>query len=551
MNRWARFSGILGLVLFLFGIIGGFIVSFRVSLMVMHMILGLALIVYWFFAQGLKSISETPAVITGRGSRYGINALLYFIVFMSILVAINWIASRPAWLKRWDVTEQKLHSLSDQSIKIVSALDKPLRLVAFIGKDTGSPFHETLKLYGLANSKVRVEFVDPNSKPHLIEKYKMKEGNLVYIGYGPEDKPLGDSRVNDIKEDAITNAIIKLTKGAAKKIYSVVGHDEPSIKDSNRFGIKTLADAISDEHLALDTLLLAQVGKVPDDASAVMLISPKKALLPEEREMLVKYAEEGGHLILMTDPKFPAASDDVREIAAKFGITVHEDVVLDQVNRLFMGPAIGAQPVSRQYGPHDITRGMTEQEPTVFNLASSLSSESDNTSGGKPSDGAVRIELVKTGPAAWGETNLNSLLGSDEPSAAQDDNDIRGPLTLAMTYEKPLSDKAEDKKVAESDVTSEPSDKKVSRVVVFGDSDWVLNANFNVYANRDLILNTVNWVAGEESGISIRPKSQRVSQAPIEKSTYLALLTSSFVFPELLLIIGLAIWWKRRTAVTA
>ncbi|RIL09962.1 MAG: hypothetical protein DCC75_05385, partial [Proteobacteria bacterium] len=57
----------------------------------------------------------------------------------------------------------------------------------------------------------------------------------------------------------------------------------------------------------------------------------------------------------------------------------------------------------------------------------------------------------------------------------------------------------------------------------------------------------INWLSGEEGGISIRPKSLRESIAPITRDSFLIILVSSFLIPELILIFGLIVWWRRKT----
>ncbi len=44
--------------------------------------------------------------------------------------------------------------------------------------------------------------------------------------------------------------------------------------------------------------------------------------------------------------------------------------------------------------------------------------------------------------------------------------------------------------------------------MVFGDSDFAIDANFSAYANGDLIINAVDWAVGQENLISLTPKNQ-------------------------------------------
>jgi ABC-type uncharacterized transport system involved in gliding motility auxiliary subunit len=123
--------------------------------------------------------------------------------------------------------------------------------------------------------------------------------------------------------------------------------------------------------------------------------------------------------------------------------------------------------------------------------------------------------------------------------------DLAGPVSVAAAYERKLSPPKDPAAAVDS---TEVSFEKTARVVVFGDSDWIVNANIAIYANRDFVLNALNWVIGEEGGVTIRPRQMRFSNAPIQSDTFIWLLVLSFLVPELILILGLVIWWRRRTA---
>lgn len=530
MERWIRFSWILGVVIFVFGFIGSLVVgTFSQFVMAAHLIVGAALVLLWFFFVGVKNLSSARQIVSGRVARFGINALLYTAVFVGLLVVANYFAKKNEL--RWDLTEQGVYSLSDQSIKITKALSQPLKLVAIKDPQAvpDSPLNDLLRLYQEANSaKVQVEIVDPRSKPHLLDSYGMKPGNLVYLEFG-EGEQRAVSRINEATEEAVTNAIIRLTRGAAKKVYYVEGHGQPDLKNVKEAGVKAFADALVDEHLNIEGLFLGTLSAIPEDAAAVVLVSPKKPLQESERKLLVDYARNGGRLLMFTDPR---TTSDIKEIAAEFGIDVGENVIIDQVQRLFAAPALGAQPIVRDYTAHPVTRSMTPQHVTIYNIASSVKK------GAKIPDGSDVQEIMKTSPTSWAETNLAALFDGPEPAVSLDPDDIQGPVSLAAAYEKKLESASDD---------GEQDFEKVSRVLVVGDSDWMLNANIGLYSNRDLVMNAVNWLVGEEGGISIRAKTIRASAAPIQAETFRLLFISGFIVPELILIFGLIVWWRRRT----
>ena len=534
-SKWIVFGGLAGLVLFIFGVIGALVTgSFSQPLMAIHLVLGLVLMSVWLVSAGFGSLATAGQLVRGRGARFGANLVVYVLVVAGLVLVANWFASR--YNRRWDWTSEGVFSLSSQSVQVVKDLKAPLKIVGLTPNEVmpEDQFKDLLELYRYNNSgKVTVELIDPRSKPHLVDKYEMKPGNLVYIEYG-EGEQKGQSRLNQVSEQEITNAVIKLARGAARKLYYVTGHEEPDMGEEGSNGLKALGDALGDENLRIEPIVLAQKADVPEDAAALILVSPKQDLLPAERESVIRYVENGGRLLLMSDPQAPR---DAKAIAAHFGIEIGNNLVIDQVQRLFAGPALGAQPVVTTYASHPVTREMNRSTITIFNVASTVSASPTNKI-----QGAQYTELLKTGQTAWGESDLAGVFESTEPTAVFDQaTDKQGPLSLAVAFENKSSGKDGDS-TSGSDVKFE----KVSRVIVFGDSDWVLNPNLEVYANRDLVLNCVNWLVGEEGGITVRPGKFKASAMPVQAGVYLLLLTSSFLVPEIFLLFGLYVWWKRR-----
>jgi ABC-type uncharacterized transport system involved in gliding motility auxiliary subunit len=525
------FVGLAGLVVCAFGVIGlmvlGFDQGYQQPLILAHLIFGVLAIVAWFVLVGGRSIGQAGQALSGRRARFGYNVVSYAVVFVGVLVVVNLIASKKD--KRWDLTSAGVYSLAPQSEKVIKDLKHPLRIVGILEPEADdSRVRDLLSLYKAGSNQVTTELIDP--KPQLLDKYELKPGNLIYLEYG-EGERKGVSRLNELSEQGITNAILKLLRGQAKKIYYVQGHEEPELDSEQPQGFKSFAQAVGDEHLTIEGLFLGQTGKVPEDAAAVLLVSPKRPLAAGEREILTNYVTAGGRLLLMGDPR---TTSDIHDIADQFGISVGNDVVIDQVQRLFAAPALGAQPVITTYAAHPITSEFNARKPTVFNVASTVSLKSGRDTA------ATYTELLKSSASAWGETNLSQLFdGAGDEVPESDGDDLRGPVTLAVAYEKKLSDKAE---AAEG----EEKFAKAARLVVVGDSDWVINANAEAFFNRDMALNMVNWLVGEEGGLTIRPRTIKGEEQPVLAEVFRYILVWSFLVPEIVLLLGLLVWWRRK-----
>jgi ABC-type uncharacterized transport system involved in gliding motility auxiliary subunit len=98
-------------------------------------------------------------------------------------------------------------------------------------------------------------------------------------------------------------------------------------------------------------------------------------------------------------------------------------------------------------------------------------------------------------------------------------------------------------------VSTKKGDKDVqSRLVVFGSTEFVDNKFLNNLYNRDLMLNAVNWAVGEDKQISIRPRSVRASRVALTSDQVTRIFyLSVLILPELLLLVGIAVWNRRRS----
>jgi ABC-type uncharacterized transport system involved in gliding motility auxiliary subunit len=88
-----------------------------------------------------------------------------------------------------------------------------------------------------------------------------------------------------------------------------------------------------------------------------------------------------------------------------------------------------------------------------------------------------------------------------------------------------------------------------ARLVVFGDADFPSNELIEAYRNRDLFLNSVNWLLGDVEAISIRPVRSRASRFALSNEDFTRIRSLSlFVLPEAIAVVGVLVWWSRRWA---
>jgi ABC-type uncharacterized transport system involved in gliding motility auxiliary subunit len=523
MSGWPALFGALGLVAILFALVSFFLGLFGawtdLGWIVANGVVGLLLL---GGSIALSAGSLRERMVSGEGRRigkYGSSAVAQTVLAMAILGALGFLAARHP--VRWDWSEAKLHSLSDQTKKVLASLERDVEAVGFFPPLDTAQVRELLERYAYETDRFRFELYDPNSRPDLIERYEIDRRQLAR---GLVRIALGDEaiEVEEVAEEKITNALLQLSRTTEKKVYFLEGHNERPVEGEaaeEKEGLSRAADALRNENYRFETLLLATHGDVPDDADLVTIAGATRSFSPAEHGALDRYLDRGGSLLVLLDPR---ANTDLADDLARWGVDVVEDVVVDRVQGLF-GQAMS--PFARSYGDHPITEGLSEV--TLFHVARTVKP--------RPEAEGRFTELVYTSENSWGERNLELLFGRGVAEFGADDQ--RGPVPVAVAGTPQLAEDGAEQEEVEA------------RLVVFGDSDFAANGLIDGYRNRDLFVNAVNWLLGDVEAISIRPVRSRSSRLQLSTEQfhqirYLCL----FVLPEAIALVGVLAWWLRRRA---
>jgi hypothetical protein len=238
-----------------------------------------------------------------RAGKYGTSAILTALFSIAILGLLGFMAERyPA---RFDWSEAKVHSLSDQTHKVLGGLESEVHAVAFFSPLDVAPVRELLDRYAYASDRFRVEYVDPSERPDLLERYQVAPEDL---GEGLVRVALGEDSVElaELSEENITNAMVKLSRTGEKQVYFLEGHNERAIEGetaSEKEAYSRAADALRNENYRVSTLLLAAKGEVPEDADVVVAAGATRPLLDPEHAALERYLRRGGALLVLVDPR--------------------------------------------------------------------------------------------------------------------------------------------------------------------------------------------------------------------------------------------------------
>jgi len=454
-----------------------------------------------------------------RASKYGTSAVLGTVFAIALLGMLAFLSTR--YHTRLDWTEAGSHSLTDQTQKVLAGLDEDVRVTAFYSALAAAAPREILDRYAYASERFQVDYIDPQARPGLVESLGVTQekltGGLVHIQIGAESVEVGE-----LTEDRLTNALVKLTRRDKKKVYFLTGHGEHAIDSDEpdaESGFAFARESLENENYEIDTILLAAQGGVPEDADVLIAAGPSRPFFPTEIEALRDWVSGGGALLVLLDP---GSNTELSALVSEWGVTLGADVVVDRVQGLFGRPV---SPFAAEYAPHPITEEL--REATLFHMARSVQPS--------PEAAAAFTVLVRTSAESWGETDLEAFQA--EGRAELDEGDLAGPVPLAVAGSLAAEPGAED------------ADATPGRLVVVGDSDFATNPLLHQFRNRDLFVNSVNWLLGDVEAISVRPDPARASRLQLTRTQFSQIrYLSLFVLPEAIAIIGVFVWWKRRQA---
>jgi ABC-type uncharacterized transport system involved in gliding motility auxiliary subunit len=511
MHKSQTTFGVIGLATLFFGLAAWWITQ-EISLFVaLNVLVGIFSLVSF-----LLSAREGLGTFLGeRSTKFGANAALYSMLFIGVLVMANFLGARH--FKRIDMTEASVYSLSPQSTGFLKELTQDLELQAFVEAGRDPQIEELLKSYRAASSHVKYEMIDPDKSPDLAQRYNITNYGTIRVAYGEQS-----TLVTKGDEEAVTNAIAKVLHSTKKTVCFIEGHGEPEAANQDEpkaYG--NFRAALESENYETKSVLLATQEKVPDDCSILIVAAGAKPYLEPEIKLLKDFVNGGGRTVFLLVARRGA---ELASVLADYGIAVGNDIVVDQVLRLFQGPALGVEPMSQSYGQHPITEGFTER--TIYPFTRSV-----DAAGGEKKPNSEVTSIVKTGATSWAETDLDALFNKGQ-ATLDPKTDHKGPISIAVAAT--LTVKKDGKDVA-------------SRLVAFGSEEFVSNKTINKLFNRDLALNAINWTVGEDKQISIRPRTIRASRVQltadqVSRIFYLSVL----ILPELLLLAGIVVWSRRR-----
>jgi ABC-type uncharacterized transport system involved in gliding motility auxiliary subunit len=470
--------------------------------------------------------------LTMRTTKNGLNMGVIVGLAVVILASINFMSVR--YDRAFDFTEEKINSLADQSVTVLDSLEEDLTFQVFYrGEEAAGDkarIKANLEMYQKTNKKVKVRFYNtytenlralqylgplPDKDKFQLFTFAEYKDKKVRVAHTLVRNPATNRQSIGYNEQQLTSAIVKATRSEVKKLYFLTNHGERSIEDSEAYGLTGLLEALKDSSFEVNELDFSSNPEIPSDAVAVAIIGPRSPLLDVEIDLLLKYAESGGKLLLAADP---GERHNLALLTKPLGVEFVNNYVLSPLAQL-SGRSMASAMGTAYSADSEITRKFNEW--TIFDLASEL----------KTADGGqyTTTEFVKTSPQSFSAPSLQNIQGAKQ-----------------RTHSLAISSTGKYKRVNPVAEQAETAGQTEFSLLVFGDSDFMTNQGIIHGLNRDLALNSFLFLSDEKEMISIRPKQLKGTKIELTTSAQRGVILGGVALPLSMFVLSSIIWFRRR-----
>jgi ABC-type uncharacterized transport system involved in gliding motility auxiliary subunit len=377
------------------------------------------------------------------------------------------LAARLGW--RADFTPEKRWVLSEHARQILDAVDQPVTVSAFLRADDvrNSGIEDLLQRVQAAQPRVQYRIVDVNRNPALAREFGVDAYGSVVVESGGRRREFANP-----DEQKLMAAIIQVTRPGRRRIYFATGDGERRIGDRDRqSGYSGAHVALINELYEVGEVALDTDTPVPADAAALIVAGPRHDLPPGALAQIDAYLRGGGRLLVLLDP---GDAPNLAALLQHYGVIASDEVIVDPQQRLFAGDSLTVQVPGRNQA-HPVSAAIGS--PPLVSAARAVRGAGDDA-----------MDLLTTSGASWRTPDRTVLERGD--GELVDGRDTRGPVAIAAA------------------VTLARAGGAPGRLIVVGDADFASNLFLDYLGNRDLLLNSVNWLTGEEDMIGSRPPRQ-------------------------------------------
>jgi len=527
------------------------------------------------------------------------SAFISILLVFGILVMVNLLSYRK--VTRYDLTENKVYSISEVTKKMLRALDDVITVKCYFTKSRELPRYmvrvrqqveDLLKEFQIyAGNKLKVEFIDPKDEKDVesrlrtlgVPEVKMdvleKDQRLIKLVYFGivvfyEDRhsviPFIGNTAN--LEYELSCAIKKVKQKQQKTIGFLTAHDEHNIYDDYEVVRKFLQKQYN-----IITVDLSTGNEVPASVTTLVVAGPKKEFKEYEKYRLDQFLMRGGKLVLLLDKvdigrnlRTKVINFKIEDLLKHYGFEVEKNLIQDVSNALASFDS-GHITFTMRYPffVRTISPNLNRKIPVtqriesiVFPWVSSIKILKSKEKKEKSAK-IEYIEIAKTTKFAHEQKHYFDITPKVNYEKPKKGKQFLLAAAASGKFKSFYADK--DPVLYDKDNKPDKMKKKIeeakkkklnkspdTQIVLIGDSDFLSTkfARSRFYqTNLNFFMNLIDWLTVSEELIAVR--SKRLTDRPIlkeipENDKKFYIYMNMFAVPVILGIILLIRWIIRR-----
>lgn len=477
--------------------------------------------------------------IQSKRVRYGGISAAVTALFLVVIVLINIVAS--ALTDRYpltaDLTKEKIYQISDQSVMFLEKLEKPITMTVFMDEQMADSDQYLMQLkrvisqYEQYTPHLEVSYIDLLSNPAYASNYadlnptyydiiveSGEQARKVNVNdlFNFESNPYtGQTMITSSKADQVlTSAIMGVTSDSQVKVVFLTGHGETvpqafqSLLQQNNFVVEEQNLATEEIDAQADIAILIGTARDPDETVLKKL------------DTFLENGQNYGKTLFYAPSTTAYDLPNLDAFLAEWGIQVNSGIMLDTdaKNMLYATPSLCAV----QYHAPDYHENLPQNNRYVSYVGRELEVLFDTQ------DSYKTTELLN-----YYDSTIVMPQDADE-NWQPSENDYRAaPAMVRSTFAK--------------DVDGKPVSSSVLTAASAASLEELFMTNKSM-ANADYLLAAFNDLTNRKDVVTIAPKNLSGNQLGITNMMQAYLLGGIFalVLPLIILIIGVAVWMRRR-----
>ena len=509
----------------------------------------------------VQSIQKRRWSISKKTFSTGVFSVSFIAVAMALTVVVNLVVGAlPTKVTSIDCSYSKLYSITSDTKKAMKKLSDDVTIYALASEaKKDDQIDKVLKRYEDLSKHIRVEYVNPSTKPYFYQDYTdtAPAQNSLIVVSGKRSKVIdyydiyhyesnmdysSYSYTNDLvgfdAEGQLTSAIeyVTMESDDLPVIYQITGHDEGTLGSE-------FQSAVEKANMSLSSMELLNEESIPEDASAIIINAPQKDFNEADAEKVIDYLKAGGKAIIIgsyTDTDMPNFDSILEAYNVEFtkGVISENDAqhYYKMGGPFYLLPDVNSSDYTSNIGGNYVyvpaTLGITYPDSSTEDTDDGSEEEAADSNAEASDDSGEDHKVTYTSLIDTTEQSVSKNNPNDMSDYGLEDGDDQGPFSIGLAVEQTVDD------------------DHTTQLVVFGSSYIFSDDASQLTSNNTTLFDdvTTKLVGETKLAASVIPEKEYTLGNLTVSAVYTILLglLLTIIIPIVLIVCGIVIFVVRR-----